>query len=343
MHSDIVRSAGHRLRGGHPATMDARALVVAHGGALDRRRLVELGATDHDLRTALKQSRLHRPRRGWYSSWAEDDPRFRAMRVGGRLTGLSAIAALGGWVLGTHPLHVAVPTNAARLRSQWRREVPWADARPDGVVVHWVAASHDRGESTGVVPLLEALELVGSVEPLEQAVAAIDWALTSGRIDRIDRAVLAERLGPLSALVELADERCESLPESLARTRLRAAGLQVTSQVHWRGALERIDLVVEGVVALEVDGEEFHLHTFEKDRWRDLELTDAGYHALRPSARQVFGQWPVVQAAVERALQARGIHVHLHNSGVEALQHPATRWWVAPHAAAPAPTPELWR
>lgn len=265
------------------------------------------------------------------------------MRVGGRLTGVSAIDALGGWVLGRHPLHVAVPTNAARLRSQWRRDIRWADARPDGVVVHWVRASVDRGDSTGVVPLLEALELVCRAEPLEQAVAAIDWALSSDRIDRIDLAVLAERLGPLSAVVALADERCESLPESLARTRLRAAGLQVTSQVRWRGGLERIDLVVEGVVALEVDGEEFHRDTFEKDRWRDLELTDAGYHALRPSARQVFGQWPAVQAAVERALQARGILVHLHNSGVEALQHPATRRWVAQHAAAPALTPELWR
>ena len=265
------------------------------------------------------------------------------MRVGGRLTGLSAVAALGGWVLGEHPLHVAVPTNAARLRSQWRREVPWADARPDGVVVHWVRASVDQGESTGVVPLVEALELVCLVEPVEQAVAAIDWALHSGLIDRIDRAALTERLGPLGALVALADERCESLPESLARTRLRAAGLQVTSQVRWSEGLERIDLVVEGAVAIEVDGEQFHRDTFENDRWRDLVLTDAGYHALRPSARQVFGQWPAVQTAVERALQARGILVHLHNSGVAALQRPATRRWVAQHAAAPAPTPELWR
>lgn len=323
--------------------MDAALIVARNGGALDRPRLRELGATDHDLRRALKAGTLNRPRRGWYSTWPEGDPRFRAMRVGGRLTGLSAIEALGGWVLGRHPLHVAVPTNAARLRSQWRREVPWADARPDGVVVHWVRASADRGESTGVVPILEALELVCRVEPLEQAVAAIDWALASGRIDRIDRAALAERLGPLSALVARADERCESLPESLARSRLRAAGLQVTSQVRWSAGLERIDLVVEGVVALEVDGEEFHRDTFEKDRWRDLALTGAGYHALRPSARQVFGHWPAVQAAVERALQARGIHVHLHNSGVEALQHPATRRWVAQHAAPPDPTPEWWR
>ena len=323
--------------------MDAAHLVARGGGALDRRRLRELGATDHDLRRALKAGSLHRPRRGWYSTWAEDDPRFRAMRVGGRLTGLSALAALGGWVLGRNPLHVAVPINAARLRSQWRRDVRRADARPDGVVVHWVSPAHDRGSSTGVVDLIDALELVCRAEPLEQAVAAIDWALSTGRIDRIDHALLAERLGHLGVLVSLADERCESLPESLARTRLRATGLQVDSQVHWTGGLGRIDLVIEGVVALEVDGEQFHRKTFEEDRWRDLELTDAGYHALRPSARQVFGAWPAVQAAVERALQARGIHVLLHSSGVKALQHPATRRWAAQFAAARGPTPEWWR
>lgn len=265
------------------------------------------------------------------------------MRVGGRLTGMSAIAAMGGWVLGEHPLHVAVAINAARLRTQWRRDHSRSDARPDGAVVHWGAATHDRGSSTGVVDLVEALELVCRVEPLEQAVAALDWALKTGRIDRIDRAALAQRLGPIGPLVDLADERCESLPESLARTRLRAAGLHVHSQVSWTGGLERIDLVVEGVVAIEVDGEQFHRDTFEEDRWRDLELTGAGYHALRPSARQVFGQWRAVQAAVERALRARGILVHLHNSGVEALKHPATRRWSADHAAVARLTPELWR
>lgn len=336
-------SAPEKFSKPHPSTMDAALIVARHGGALDRRRLLELGATDHDLRRALKSGTLNRPRRGWYSTWPEGDPRFRAMRVGGRLTGISAIAAWGGWVLGEHPVHVAVPTNAARLRTQWRRDHRRTDAQPDGAVVHWVAPTHDRGSSTGVVDLLEALELVCRVEPLEQAVAAIDWALTTGRIDRIDRAALAQRMGHIGPLVDLADERCESLPESLARSRLRATGLHVHTQVRWKGGLERIDLVIEGVVALEVDGEQFHRDTFEEDRWRDLELTDAGYHALRPSARQVFRRWRVVQAAVERALQARGIHVLLHNSGVKALRQPATRRWAAQHAAARTPTPELWR
>lgn len=305
--------------------MDAAALVARHGGALDRRRLLELGATDHDLRRALRAGALDRPRRGWYSTWGFRDPRFRAMRVGGRLTGMSALTALGCWAPGEHPLHVAVPRNAARLRSQWRRKVRWADARPDGVVVHWVAPAHDRGSSTGVVDLLDALELVCRAEPLEVAIAALDWARSSARLDRFDAALLAQRLGPLGWIVDRADERCESLPESLARSRLRACGLQVESQVRYSGTLERLDLVVEGAVAVEVDGDEHHRETFELDRARDLAITRAGLHALRPSARHVFGAWPTVQAAVERALRERGILVRLDNSGVAALKRPATR------------------
>lgn len=247
------------------------------------------------------------------------------MRVGGRLTGMSALTALGCWALGEHPLHVAVPRNAARLRSQWRRKVRWADARPDGVVVHWVAPAHDRGSSTGVVDLLDALELVCRAEPLEVAIAALDWARSSGRLDRLDAALLADRLGSLGWVVDRADPRCESLPESLARSRLRACGLRVESQVRFSGTLERIDLIVEGAVAVEVDGDEHHRETFELDRARDLAITRAGLHALRPSARHVFGAWSAVQAAVERALHERGILVRLDSSGVAALKRPATR------------------
>lgn len=323
--------------------MDAAHLVARYGGALDRRRLHELGATDHDLRRALRAGSLNRPRRGWYSTWPERDLRFRAMRVGGRLTGISAVAALGGWVLDRHLLHVAVPTNAARLRSQWRRDIRRAYARPDGAVIHWVAPAHDRGSSTGIVDLAEAIELVCRTEPAEQAIAVLDWVRRTGRLDRIELAELSERLGPLRWLVEASIENCDSLPESLARTRLRAAGVQVSTQVGFTDSPERIDLVLEGAVAVEVDGDEHHRERFEVDRARDLAITRVGLHAVRPSARHVFTRWPEVQAALVRALRERGILVDLHNSGLAQVGRPATRRESAPPGLVAAKAPELWR
>lgn len=323
--------------------MDAAALVARCGGALDRRRLHELGATDHDLRRALRAGALNRPRRGWYSTWPEDDPRFRAMRVGGRLTGISAVAALGGWVLGRHSLHVAVATNASRLRTQWRRDLRRADALPDGVVVHWVAPAHDRGSSSAIVPLIDVLERVCRDESVEQAIAVLDWARHTGRLDRIGLAQLGERLGELRWLLGASTDNADSLPESLARTRLRAAGLGVQPQQGFRDTVERIDLVIEGTVALEVDGDEHHRETFESDRARDLDITASGLHALRPSARQVYTRWPRVEQAVVRALHERGILVDLHNSGVAQVGRPATRAESPPPGLVNGPNPELWR
>ncbi len=265
------------------------------------------------------------------------------MRVGGRLTGISAVAALGGWVLDRHPLHVAVPTNAARLRHQWRRDLRRADARDDGAVVHWVGPAHDRGSSTGIVSLTEALELVCRIESAEQAIAAFDWVRRTGRLDRIELAELRERLGPRRWLVDASIDDCESLPESLARTRLRAAGVHLRTQVEFTDGLEHIDLVLEGTVAVEVDGDEHHRDRFEADRLRDLAITRVGLHAVRPSARQVFTRWPEVEAALVRALRERGILVDLHNSGVAQVGRPATRRESAPPGLQPRAAPELWR
>lgn len=307
---------------------DLLLLVADAGGAADRRFLLDHGFTDRQLRDALRSGVLDRPRRGWYTAWSRDDPRFLAMRVGGRLTGLSAIRALGGWVRVRPRLDVAVAANAARLRSPRHRRTPWRQSRSDPGTVVWSRERHDRRTSTGIVPLVEALERVCRTAEPEDAIAAIDWARCSGRLDAIDLAELGLRLPrSLRWMLAASDAPCHSLPESLARTRLRACGLRVESQVELDGS-SPIDLLVEGHVALEVDGELFHRDSFEKDRMKDLAITRAGMHAVRPSARHVFEHWPVVLAAIARALRERGITIPLavDNSGVprgETLGTPA--------------------
>lgn len=156
------------------------------------------------------------------------------------------------------------------------------------------------------MPVVEALRVAIRSEAPEDAVAALDWALRTGTVDADGVAELLRGIpARFAALLKEADAACDSLPESLARTRLRAAGLRVRSQVRVPGA-GRIDLLVEGVVALEVDGEEFHRDRFEHDRSKDLAITAAGMHALRPSARHVFHDWGAVLRAVRRALRERG-------------------------------------
>ena len=279
------------------------------GGAGGRAYLVSRGHSDRLLTEAVRSGAVIRARRGWYSIWPEGDPRLRALRLGGRLTGLSAIAAWGGWVLSPGRMHVAVPANAARLRCPQSRTVRFTQSpQRESVALHWMRERHDRDTSTGMVSLLEALEVTCLAEPAERAIAAIDWARRSGRLDAVELEELVLRL-PYShrALVRRSSSSCHSLPESLARTRLTNAGLQVREQVALPDNPSPIDLLIENTIALDVDGDEFHRDRFLPDRAKDLASTRSGFHAVRPAARHVFLEWPSVFEAIRVALAARGV------------------------------------
>ena len=290
---------------------DVRELVDELGGLAQKQQLVARGVRDCDLTQAVKRGEVVRARQGWYSTAAESEPRLRAVRVGGRLTGVSAIADLGGWVLGDHPLHVSVVQNASRLRSPRNRRRP-LDAR-SGVQVHWDPAEVNDQGTNWHVSVFEALKRTILDETLETAVAAVDWALHTGRIDGFDfeRLILALPLGKRTIRWWI-DARCESLPESLARTRLRLHGHQVEIQIPV--GLKRIDLVVNGIVGLEIDGRQFHAHTFEEDHLKAIEITIAGFHAMSASARMVFTQWELFLQGLDSALAFHS-HSGFGNSG----------------------------
>lgn len=299
-----------------------------------KQQLIVGGATEAGLTAAVRMGDVIRVRNGWYSTFREYDARLRAVRVGGRLTGISAIVARGGWVLGRHPLHISVARNAARQRqpqNRFRRLQP-ADRRR--VVLHWDDPGLlDEGGST-IVGIRDSLVRVVLDESWETAIAAIDWALHTGQLDIIDFELLILALpARLRGIRHWVDANCESLPESLARTRLKAAGLDVTSQVKLSTG-GRIDLVVNNHVALEVDGEEFHRDTFFEDRDKDLVITSTNRHVIRPAARHVFTAWPRVQRAVVDALAARGVVVS-GNSGPEPPKRRASRRRTRHSAATP--------
>lgn len=295
------------------------------GGMARKRQLVRRGARDHHLTAAVRSGEVVRARNGWYSTIAEDSPRLRAVRVGGRLTGLSALNELGAWILDPPPLQVSVHENSARLRTQWNRHKRIDVRNTHGVVLHWDPPEvHERGTAT-TVGLIDALERVVLDESFETAVAALDWALHSAAIDRFDFETLILRLpAERRGITDWVDETCDSLPESLARTRLRQAEWSVETQVPL-GDLQRIDLVVEDNVGIEVDGEKYHAARFEYDRGKDLDITIDHKHALRPSARAVFTNWPSVLLAVDTALADRGIARKPYGNSGE-------RSWAARHS-----------
>lgn len=273
--------------------MDIDALVEELGGYARRSQLVGRGASDRELAQAVRSGCLSRVRQGWYTTRPLSSPESRALRIGGRLTGLSAIATWGGWVLSAPVLHVSVPDNAARLRPTGKR-----------VCLHWdCAAVGSRGTVTSV-GLADALARVIVDEVREVAVAALDWALHTGRLDPIDfERMLLGLPRELRGVRDDVDATCESLPESLGRTRLRRAGHRVRSQVPL--GTERIDLVIDDLVGLETDGDEFHRERFERDRRKDIAMARSGLLPLRVPARMVFHEWPTVEAAIDQLLHNR--------------------------------------
>ncbi|QEE61383.1 glycyl-tRNA synthetase [Salinibacterium sp. dk2585] len=276
------------------------------GGFAQKQQLVRLGATDASLTSAIRLGAVRRARNGWYSTADHRAPEFMAVRIGGRLTGLSAIRAADGWVLERNgPLHVSVPRNAARLRSPRNRRVALTARYKHGVMVHWDDANiRDAGSATAV-GLQDALVRVISDEDAVTAVAALDWALHTRRIELSDLDRMLARLPErYRYLRDWVDPACESLPESLSRTRLRLLGHHVSSQAALRTA-ERVDLVIDGAVGLETDGEEFHWDRFLADRLKDIQILREGLIPVRLPAKVVFHNWPLAVAAVRAALALR--------------------------------------
>lgn len=282
------------------------SLVTAGGGAAHKRELAARGATDRDLTWAVRNGLLRRARRGWYTTFERSDPRYKALRVGGRLTGASALAFLSAWQWSDRPpVTVSVPLNASRLRRVRGTRVVW-DSLDVG----------ERGSAWSVGPrdaLREALLEVS----FEEAVALLDWAVPQRVIDLDEIGRLVAGLpGDLARIEGWVDPACESFLESIVRTRLRLAGYSVASQETLANG-QRIDLVVEGVVGLETDGREFHAGSFEADRRKDLEIVVGGKAVLRLSYSMVRDEWERVLAAVEAAVRnhRRGTTRRVGNSG----------------------------
>lgn len=294
---------------------DIAAIVESLGGFAQKQQLVARGARDLDLTRAVRDGSVSRARQGWYTTLPERDPRVRAVRVGGRLTGISAIIQAGGWVLGHHPLHVSVPSNAARLRSQHNRRIRFDTDAPGGVVLHWDAAELGERGTASSVGLSDALRRVILDEDLETAVAALDWALRTGALDMADvEAILLTLPSDFRGIGGWVDRACDSLPESLMRTRLRLCGHSVQTQVPIDSG-EFIDIVVDRCLGVDIDGEEYHLMTFERDRHKDANIILGERFSFRPSARMVFYEWDTVLRTIETAVS---MHVHApdrENSG----------------------------
>lgn len=280
--------------------MGLSADIRGLGGLAPAYALLRLGWTYRMLDYAVRQGWVQRIRNGWYGLNETDELLASAWRVGGLLSCVNGAASHGMWVPPDKHLHVVVPPHDARMRRPDDRRTRLSAEPDDRVVVHWRdSAAYDRFRATP----LECIIDLTACHPPAWVLGALDSGLARGILKRADLRELHHRLpAARGAVLDLADPRSESYPESVLRWHLVQAGIPFRIQV-WVDDM-RVDFLL-GKLVVEVDGKEHHggPAAFERDRARDARLGIRGYRVLRFSYAQVVYRPDEALAAIGAALE----------------------------------------
>jgi very-short-patch-repair endonuclease len=273
---------------------------------LHRAELRRHGYTRVMIDAAVESGHLHRARRDHYLPGDTPDEIVRAVRIGGRLTCLSLLSALGVYVLHTRQLHVHIAPTGSRLRSPHDRRRRLEPRTARGVRLHWLPLLTAPGQSS-VVSVADAVAHSIICQPPRAVIATLDSVLYLKLLSRRQLAAVFRSLPRRYAFLErMVDERAESGPESLMRLMLRGLGCDVQIQVEIDG-VGRVDLVVDGWLIIECDSRAHHSgwEQQERDRRRDLAAAALGFTTIRPSAKMIADEAEMVLAGVRGLLAAR--------------------------------------
>lgn len=242
----------------------------------------------------MRDGTLTHLRRGWYATAEAPDPVRQAVRAGGALTCVSALALMGAWTMPPPTLHIRVGRGSR--------------PHPSGLLVHW---SHDPVGGP-IDSAVRAIQQLLACADTRAAVVALDSVL---HLRLVEPEVVVATLSLSSRgrrILPLLDARSESGLETIARLGLRRCRVDFRPQVHLPG-IGRVDFLIGDRLVLEVDGRQWH--DFDDDRDRDRRLLAAGYLVVRASYSQVMNEWPLIEGQILGLIRRRE---HL---------------WRAPHAA----------
>lgn len=282
--------------------------VGRRGGVAATFELLRDGHTSYALARAVRDGSVIRARQGHYVTPELHPLEIAAVRVGGRLTGVSGARRHGIWSPLRSTLHIAVNPDARALRTPRDPRRRLVELARPGVIVAWTGRPEPGTRSlVGIGGCL--LEICRREKP-RVAFAAIESALHLGLVSTREWSRLASCL-PIAARSALTavGQLSESGGESLARFGMLSAGIPHRQQVSI-ATVGRIDFLIGSRLVVEIDGAQFHTsrEQFEEDRRRDAQLSRLGYRVLRFSYTQVSDRWDEVLAAIGAAI-GRGDHL----------------------------------
>lgn len=290
-----------------------RALLADLHQRGDVMRVLDLSRLGHSRTTtsaALGTGSIVRICNGWVAAPEADRDAVVAIVNRGKLTSASALASRGLWDGCDSRIHVAVPPNSPRSAKVSRSALTQFRPPPfprSGLVRHWVPerAPDDR-EPPWRQSITDTLWVASKHLPADQFVACLDSALHEGVLSRAGLPRLESLLPARSrGLLRLVDPRAESGLETLTRIRLSRWVRDIQPQfaipgIAQSGGTGRVDLLLNGWLAIELDGDQWH--DPKRDRARDAELVRRGFRAHRFGFDQVVLDWPNTEAAVAELL-----------------------------------------
>ena len=293
-------------------------LDLARFGMLARRSdLLALGHPRSRVSAAVQSGTVHVPRRGWIAAPGADPRALRAVQLGGKLGGASALAHRGIWVDNPPRLVVSTAPTASRLpdlRSGEHRvwlaerfaettDAPWRVSVRDAILQYGLVAGRDEVIATMDSALFQRL---------------LTWQEASGLLPLVREAA---RPG-----IRELDGLAMSGTESRMRVALRRRGVKVRTQVSIR-RVGQVDLVVDDWLIVECDSKKFHDDESQQitDRRRDGNAALSSYGSARFHHSQIMSdlEWcvSVVESHLRRGRPARIAPGALQSTG-SSWSHP---------------------
>lgn len=276
-----------------------------------RSQLLRRGYRDVDLRQAVECGSIIRVRSGWYTVATAPPDAVQGFRIGGRLTGLSALRTYGIWTPDTRKVHVTVPADARGLRRphDMRARLEPADSR--GYRITWTDSAVARHRphvwrtsiTDTLVHILNEHDRVTSIVCLDAALHSREAGgegIVVGELDDI----FARAPRSAQAWRNEVDGRSEAGGETEFRLRALAAGIPFVPQPFVEG-VGRLDGQIGPSTFVEIDGATWHDNpeAFEVDCRRDLKVAAHRGRVLRFTYQVFRRQWNLCDQAMRNALE----------------------------------------
>jgi hypothetical protein len=292
--------------------MESIAADITELGLFAKRAdLLKRGHSIGELRSALSAGHIIRVRKGWYSLPTAPVAAVQAWRIGGRLTGLSALRSYGIWTPKTSKLHVTVPADARALRRPTDMHSRLAAHDGNRYRVTWTdEATNRRSPHVWRTSLVDTLVHIVNVHDRVTSIICLDAALHNRReggigIEESDLdEIFARAPQRARGWRDEVDGRAGSGGETEFRLAALASGIPFVPQPAVRGVG-----VLDGQIGLstfvEIDGADVHDNevAFEADRDRDIAVASRNGRVLRFSYKLFRKKWDVCEKAMRNALE----------------------------------------